>query len=114
MLSADGDYTFGQGSANFFVNSPEGVAQLVETRLRLLVGEWFLDVNEGTPWGESVLAKLTKSVYDLAIRARILDTEGVSSITEYSSFMDTTVRKLTISAKIDTIYGPATINVVLP
>ncbi len=42
---ANGDYTFGQGSKNFLVNSPQCVAQAVVSRLRLQLGEWFIDTS---------------------------------------------------------------------
>ncbi len=48
-LDANGDYSFGQGEANFWVNNAAGVAQNVETRLGLLEGEWFLDKNSRDP-----------------------------------------------------------------
>jgi hypothetical protein len=49
-LDANGDYTFGGGSNDFLVNTPETVAQAVMTRLNLLQGEWFLDTTAGMPW----------------------------------------------------------------
>lgn len=106
MLDANGDYTFGQGSANFFVNSPVGVGQSVKTRLGLWEGEWFLDKTEGTPYAQEILGYGTASLYDLAIRARVLGTFGASSIDDYSSSVDPVTRKLTIdSLVVTTIYS---------
>ena len=109
-LSADGDYTFGQGEANFLVNSPACVAQAVQTRLLLFTGEWFLDTTEGTPWKEKVLGTGTKAFYDRAIQERVLATEGVSSIDDYSSALDPVTRHLSISMTITTIYGSVSID----
>lgn len=54
-LNTNGDYTFGQAQSNFYVNTPEAVAQAVKTRLLLIQGEWFLDVSEGTPYSAKIL-----------------------------------------------------------
>lgn len=102
-LSPTGDYTFGQGQANFLVNSPAAVAQSILTRLLLWQGEWFLDTRDGTPWLQSVIGKNTKSLYDTVIRARVLETKGVTSIERYSSTL--TGRKLHVEMIVNTLYG---------
>lgn len=102
-LSATGDYTFGQGQANFLINSPAMVGQSVKTRLLLWTGNWFLDVTEGTPWSQKILGANTKPLYDLAIQQRILETPGVKNITKYSSLI--TGRNLTVNVTIDTIFS---------
>ncbi|AOK62008.1 hypothetical protein WM29_23045 [Burkholderia ubonensis] len=109
-LDADGDYVFGGGDADFFVNVPEAVAQAVQTRLRLLRGEWFLDTTVGMPWATDVLGKYTSGIYDAAIRQCILGTQGVTEITSYSSSVDPETRALTVSATINTIYGTTTVQ----
>ena len=111
MLDANGDYTFGQGSANFFVNSARGVAQSVLTRRLLWEGEWFLDTTDGTPYAQEILGYGTAALYDLAIRARVLGTFGVSSIDSYSSSVDPVTRKLTVSMTITTIYSAESVTV---
>lgn len=111
-LSADGDYIFGRGSSEFFVNDPEGVGQAVQTRLRLMTGEWFLDQNEGTPYSTEILGTGTQNLYDQAIQERVLGTQGVLSIEEYDSHLDES-RHLTVNCTINTIYGQATVIQVL-
>lgn len=114
---ADGDYTFGQGSANFLINSSAEVAQTILTRLRLFEGEWYLDETAGTPWNQSVLGKSTKNMYDMVIQQRIATTSGVSvnGIQEYASTLDKTTRRLTVTATVQTIFSaePVKIEVVL-
>lgn len=119
-LDANGDYSFGAQQADFYIDSPEGVAQAVQTRLGLFTGEWFLDTTDGTPWRTGVLGKYTQDSYDAVIKDRILTTTvitgqlattaGVKSITAYSSTFDRDARKLRVEATIDTIYGEATID----
>lgn len=109
----DGDIQIGHGQADYWIDAPEGVAQAVAQRLRLITGEWFLDTQEGTPYVGGVLGKYTMQSYDPVIRGRILDTEGVTGIESYSSSWDPDTRKLSVSATINTIYGAATLQEVL-
>lgn len=106
-LLEDGDYSFGTG-APFLVNSPTLVAQAVMQRLRLNTGEWFLDSQEGLPLEDQILGHNTALTRDLAIRVRILDTQGVQRISEYMSYLDSD-RGFVVLATIDTVYGAATI-----
>ena len=109
-LDNNKDMVMGHGDADYLHNTPETVAQAVVTRLRLLRGEWFLDFTEGTPYDPAVLGKHTRASYDLAVRFRILGTEGVTEITEYESLFDGEERRLTINVTINTVYGPAAIQ----
>ncbi|MDU1573280.1 MAG: hypothetical protein E6868_08515 [Pantoea sp.] len=105
-----GDYTFGQGDDTWLVNSPETVAQAVKTRFLLWYGQWFLDTTEGTPWIQSVLGKQKPETYNLAIRQRILETQGVNSIKSFDTTLNTSSRRVVFSATIDTIYGTTTVT----
>lgn len=106
-LDANGDYTFGQSAANFLVNNSLLVAQAIRTRLLLMQGEWFLDKTEGTPYSTQILGKGTRSLYDQAIKTRILGTQGVNQIVNYSSNLNN--RVLTVNALVNTIFGPVTV-----
>lgn len=117
QLSADGDYTFGQGQANFLVDTPACVAQRVLTRLKLWTGEWFVDTTEGTPWLTQILSanvKNTVPLYDRAIRNRVLQTPGVTGIEDYSSSLGGSApRQLVVTMKINTEFGQAPVETVI-
>jgi len=102
---ANGDYTFGQGDNTFLINSPEAVAQAVKTRFNLWRGQWVLDITAGTPYIQSVLGKQSPEVYNLAIRQHILQTQGVSSIISFDTSINSTTRRVTFTATINTIFG---------
>lgn len=104
-LTSTGDYSFGNNQYDFYKDSPEAVAQSVQTRLKLWLGEWFLDIEDGTPWIQGVLGKQQASTYDALLRARILETEGVTEIVTYTSTLNTETRKLNVSCVLNTIYG---------
>jgi hypothetical protein len=104
-LDADGDYSFGNQQGDFYIDSAEGVAQSVKTRLSLFTGEWFLDTSDGTPWRTEVLGKYTKDAYDAVIKDRVLSTPGVTLIASYISSFDADARTLTVRLTIATQYG---------
>lgn len=104
-ITAAGDYTFGQGNAEFLVDNPACVAQAVLTALLLHRGEWFLDTSAGMPWETQVLGYGTQSLYDAAIKSAILGVQGVQAILSYSSSLDVAKRVLTVNAVISTIFG---------
>ena len=105
----DGDYPFG-GQNEFLVDSPECVAQAIDTRLSLATGQWFLDTTDGTAYDPEVLGAHTQGTRDLEIRARILDTPGVESITQYSSNYDPATRVFAVEATVKTLYGSVSIT----
>ena len=105
--TAEGDYSFGAGTT-FLVDSPAAVAQAVETRMALHAGEWFLDNREGLDL-DSILGNNTQATRDLEVQQRILNTQGVRSLEQYSSKVSN--RHFSVTAVIDTIYGVAPINV---
>ncbi|WP_435948314.1 hypothetical protein [Dryocola sp. BD586] len=107
----DNDYAFGRGDAAFLVDNAQAVAQAVRTRLCLWRGQWFLDVNEGTPYAQAVLGKQAPDVYTLAIRDRISGTQGVKAITAFNTQNKNSNRRLTFSVTLDTIYGEVTVDV---
>jgi hypothetical protein len=93
------------------VNSPEGVAQSVETRLLLWLGEWYLNTDDGTPYIQGVLGKHPLSMIDATIQDRVLQTDFVDDITNYQSSIDPVARALTVSFDIDTAFGPTSIQI---
>lgn len=107
---ADGDYTFGKGDDTWLINSPETVAQAVDTRFKLWFGQWFLDKTKGMPWREYVLGKQKPETYNLIIRRYILETQGVKEITAFNSEVNTSTRRVNFTATINTIYGTTTVT----
>jgi len=111
-LDENGDMTFGQGQGNFFINQPEGVAQLALTRLRLDLGAWFYDTSDGTAWKTEVLGERTQQTRDIVVIDRVRETEGVAQIDSYGARFDPNERTWDAAMQITTVYGP--IAVVAP
>lgn len=109
-LDANGDMTWGRGSGNFLVDSPEFVRQKVLTGLGLWRGEFFLNTSAGMPWSTEVLGKNTQAFYDAAIQKQVLSTSGVTGINSYSSSFDAVTRLLSVSMRVQTQFGAITIT----
>ncbi|QDP56513.1 MAG: putative baseplate wedge protein [Prokaryotic dsDNA virus sp.] len=103
LLDAGGDIST---SGQQFATEREEIAQTVQTRLRLFLGEYFRDVTDGTPWWESILGKEgTLSSKEAIIKSRIVRTEGVEQLVEFSTDFDINTRVYSVSAGILTQYG---------
>jgi hypothetical protein len=109
---ANGDYVFGHGNADFLVNVPAAVGQLVQNTLDISEGEWFLDNTFGTPWWQEILDY--GGNYDTALQGTILAVPGVTGLPNYSSTVDPATRKLTVTSNIDTAYGQTSVSTILP
>jgi hypothetical protein len=84
----------------------EQVRQQIEIKLKLWVGEWFLDTEFGTPYLQSILGKqLTLSGAIAAIKKSILEVSGVRQILEFNFNFDNINRKLNIDFTVDTLFG---------
>lgn len=112
-LDSNGDMVFGHGQADFWINVPAAVAQAIETALRLIQGEWFLDLTKGVPWFGQVIGRNT--LYDQVIKQAILGVDGVVSLGNYTSSYDSETRSLAVSdSGIITIYGTQALEMVIP
>jgi hypothetical protein len=129
-LDQNGDMTFGNGQNNFLIDSPAAIAQAVKTSLLLFMGEWYLNVNDGTPYFESILGYHSQAEADQAIQSQILGVQvivsstnipsgatagqiipGVTSIINYVSSIDPISRAYSSSCTINTIYGPTPLEI---
>lgn len=109
-LDENYDMMFGNQQADFYRDTPEAPGQAIMTRLRLLSGEWYIDVTVGVPYQGGVLGKHTKDTADLVIRDAILNTQGVMAIVSYESSFNGDTREYTVSGTADTVYGLATFS----
>lgn len=110
-LTATGDMRFGNGQLDFYRDVPEAVSQSVKTRLLLWLGEWFLNLEEGTPYMQGILGKHSQEAANVTIQDRVLDGQGVSDIQNFSSTIIPDTRGYNVSFDLDTIYGPTKVQV---
>lgn len=114
VLDSKGDYSFGKGKSGFLTDI-QAVGQAIYTKLNLLQGEWWENLNEGLPLFQKILGNpgATKelSVADLVVKARILETPNAIEIQSFSSNFDHATRKYTVTAVVNTTYGTTEVTV---
>jgi len=104
-LDQNGDPMRG-GGLNNFLTDLDVVAQIVETRLKLLQGEWFLNTADGTPLFQSLLGHATTiQAVATILRSRILGTPYVTGIAGFAFSYATDGRALNFSAQVNSIFG---------
>lgn len=85
-------------SGRQFAEGPDETAQAVSYRLKLFLGEYFLNILDGTPWFQSILGKTPQEVAEINIKQRILTTQRVAGFTEFRFNTDRNQRKINVSA----------------
>ena len=94
-----------------FIAGQDEIAQTVETRLMLFLGEYFRDITDGTPWFQQILGKGSSlSGKEAALKMRMVRTEGVVQLTRFSTDYNIDTRKYTVSAGILTTFGEIELN----
>lgn len=117
MLDKDGDYVLGRGTSEFLSGS-SAIAQAIVTHLKLLLGEWWENVNLGTPLFQSVLGKPGSEEHlasvDNIYKAKILSTELngtplIHSLDNYERDYNPSTRIYKFRATVTTIYSESVI-----
>jgi hypothetical protein len=89
----------------------ESIQQHVLQRLRIYLGEWFLDNTIGLPFFQQILVKNPdKATIDGYIQDQILATPGVVQLNSYAATIDATARTLSISFSALTTSGIISYN----
>jgi hypothetical protein len=106
QLSPTGDYTFGNGQNNFYIDSPTAVAQAVLTTLKLIYGEWYLNTTEGVPYFTGILGYENQITADATIQNQILNVQAIISATTIPSSFRVCLGLRTTKARSIPIPGP--------
>lgn len=101
----NGDPVFGQGMQGF-LSKTSATAQKAVCRVRMILGEWFLDLDAGIPWvampdatarpiiGETQIAGYAESF----IKQTLINTTGVVSIESFDFTVDHNRRAAAVKA----------------
>lgn len=109
-LTANGDMTFGFGLSNF-AEASEACAQNVTTRIKTVLGEWFLDTSAGVPYIERVFNETSsQQLIEATLKKTILETTDVQAILSFSLVLNHRTRVANIQVGLTTIYND-TLNI---
>lgn len=103
------------GEKNHFLSGRAAVAQAIKTRLLLLLGEWWEDIEDGLPLFESILATFRAQDdaedVDLIFSERIAGTQNVIEILDFNSEFNPNTRTYSASCKVSTAFGPINVQI---
>lgn len=101
-IGDDGDWFFGKGQ-NDFKPRTDAIAQRIRTRLQSYLGDCFFNNAAGIDWMNLLGAK-NQLALNLAISSVILNTEGVTGITQLTISLDAQ-RVFRITYQVQTVYS---------
>ncbi len=108
MLNSVGDWTFGNGLGNYLTDQ-NAIALDVQTRLYSFLGDCFFDAESGIDWF-NLLGSKNEAALLFSIKATILNTNGITSVTELNAALDTN-RNLTVSYAATSLFGASVAGV---
>jgi hypothetical protein len=107
-LDANHDPIYGNGSADFLTDI-DAVAQLIDTSLLLLQGEWWNNLSAGLPLFQQIIGVSgvgnNPQIAALLIQQTIMGVPYVNSITDVALLYDSATRSFTYSANVYTAFG---------
>lgn len=99
-LNPSGDIEIYNFSFRLTIDTIDRIKQKIRIKLRLFLGEYYLDISKGVPFFEKVLKKNPNiSEIDFIFKSQILEVEEVSKLLEYNAEFDTALRKYTVDFK---------------
>lgn len=82
------------------------ISQNLGIRLRFLLGEWYLDITQGIPYYQEIFKKNPNQIQiESALKAEILDTDGVLELLKFESLFDRRNRRYSVNFTVRTISG---------
>lgn len=107
-LDSSGDWQFGRGVQSY-KSDVAALKQNISTRLKSWKNDCFFAMDDGVDWANYLDIGM-KTYLDVDIRRVILQTAGVLRLDDYSSTLDATARKVTISCKVLTVFGSTVVE----
>jgi hypothetical protein len=124
-MTASGDMTFGHNGNDFLADIPEAVGQVAFTRVKMWEGQWFLNLNDGTPFFQEILGKGTQNFNqpteqsfinsrDAAIQSRLTGTPFLTGLPGYNSNYDSATRAWQVNTTLSTAFGQIAVTIPIP
>ena len=96
-LDINGDLDLTNGDLTL-VTGTDRMKQQIEIRLRMFLGEWFLDARSGMPYFQGIFAKpFDASFTSLKIRQAVVGVASIVDVTNMDLDLNNTTRALSVS-----------------
>ena len=106
-LDENGDWTFGQGDANY-VNKNSAIGLNIRTRLLSWVGDCFFDRLAGIDWTNRLGLKNQRLLLESDLRRVILTSFGVTGIVSIDTVLNN--RAFTANYSVNTIFSQSYVD----
>lgn len=103
-LDSNHDWTFGNGLANYALDS-ESVRQCVETILLSFRYNWFLDEDHGINWWAYFTKNPDVPVMEADIKRHILEADGVGTLQDLNLQLNTITRQMIVTVRYTDIFN---------
>jgi hypothetical protein len=108
--TANGDVAYGNGTQNFLVNGA-AVAQIINTTLLLLQGQWWMNTAIGTPLFQQLTSHpITPQAVALIYQQIILGVPFVSGIQQLAVNYNPQARTFSFTATVNTLFGAVPVS----
>ena len=110
-LDSNYDPVYGNGQDDYIFDI-YAVAQIIKSRLKLWLAEWWEDQKEGLPMTQKILGKMgtSKAIADQAIQKRIVGTPYVTGIASFTSSFSSETRDYQCLVYVNTQFGTVKIT----
>ena len=102
QINSDGDWTFGKGLNNY-ARENNAIGLNIETRIKSWIGDCFFDQQAGIDWVNRLGSKNQRELLELDLRNIILQSEGVTGILNFDTFL--VGRNFTADYSVQTVYS---------
>jgi hypothetical protein len=105
-LDENWEPSYGNGQNDYIVDG-EAVIQIIQSRLRLWMAEWWENLEEGLPMWQKILGVKgsQKIIADRLIQKRIVETPYVTGIVSFVSSFNVESREYQCLATVNTEFG---------
>ena len=102
-LTKDGDWTFGQGLANYATDS-EALNINVVTRLKSFANDWFLDLDANIDWLTILGTPKNEEIILNEVERVVTETENVIRVNNMELLKNIEKRSTSLIINIDTLF----------
>jgi hypothetical protein len=110
-LDSNYDPVRGNGASDF-ISDLQAVSQIIMTTLKLFQGEWFENLNDGTPLFQKILGKNGENVnaISLILQQRIRGVPYVTGVSNVNASFNSATRGFSFSCVVQTQFGSVSVS----